>query len=360
MSTRGFGWTLLFCFSLIPGQGQLAQRPAAEPAANSSRTVTLDVVVTDKSGKPVSGLQQQDFTVIDNKQPRKIASFRAVEGGGATSAEPVEVIVLFDGVNISMAEVGIEQQAISAFLKQNATQLPGPTTVVVMGQLGVMLGPTSSRDAQGMIAALGQNRSGQLVTGKQLNVYGLDGWQELSLYTLDQLTGYELPRPGRKLVVWISPGWPLLRTDVDPGDPDQGLNPKEQKAMFATIVDFTEKLRQARMTIYQIDPSGLADAGRFDTSQYKQFEKGVKSAGQVEVGNLGLQILADQSGGLVLNSSNDIAGEITKCLSDAKSYYTLTFDGPPGDGKNEFHALEVKMGKPGLTARTRMGYYAQP
>jgi VWFA-related protein len=326
--------------------------------------VTLDVVVTDKSGKPVSGLQQQDFTIMDNKQPRKIASFRAVDGGaatpGATSAEPVEVIVLFDGVNISMAEVGIEQQAISAFLKQNAAQLPGPTTVVVMGQLGVTLGPTSSRDAQAMIAALNQNRSGQLVTGRQLNVYGLDGWQELSLYTLDQLAGYELPRPGRKLLVWISPGWPLLRTDVDPGDPDQGLNPKEQKAMFATVVDFTEKLRQARTTVYQIDPSGLADADRFGTSQYKQFEKGVKSANQVEVGSLGLQVLADQSGGLVLNSSNDIAGEITKCLADAKAYYTLTFDGPPGDGKNEFHALEVKMGKPGLTARTRMGYYAQP
>jgi hypothetical protein len=31
-----------------------------------------------------------------------------------------------------------------------------------------------------------------------------------------------------------------------------------------------------------------------------------------------------------------------------------------GDGPNEYHALEIKLGKPGLTARTRTGYYAQP
>jgi VWFA-related protein len=350
----------LFLFSLLPGEAQLSQRPGAEPAASASRSVTLDVVVTDKSGKPVSGLQQQDFAIVDNKQPRKIASFRAVEGGAAPPADPVETIVFFDGVNISLAEVGIEQQQIEAFLKNNAAQLPGPTTIVLMGQLGVKLGPTSSRDANDMVAALNRNRSGQLVTGKQLNVYGLDGWQELSLYTLDQLASYELPRPGRKLLVWISPGWPLLRSDVDPGDPDQGLNPKEQKEMFSTIVGLEQKLRQAHVTVFQIDPSGLADADRFGTSQYKQFEKGVKAANYVEVGSLGLQVLADQSGGLVLNSSNDIAGEIAKCLSDAKAYYTIAFDSPPGDGKNEYHALEVKIGKPGLTARTRMGYYAQP
>jgi hypothetical protein len=93
---------------------------------------------------------------------------------------------------------------------------------------------------------------------------------------------------------------------------------------------------------------------------YKAFTKGVTNRKQVQGGNLSLQVLAYQSGGLVLNSSNDIANEIATCIADAKAYYALTFEAAPGDGPNEYHALEVKLDKPGLLARSRFGYYAQP
>jgi hypothetical protein len=80
----------------------------------------------------------------------------------------------------------------------------------------------------------------------------------------------------------------------------------------------------------------------------------------VQAGNLALQVLASQGGGRVLNSNNDMAGEISTCVADANAFYVLTFNGEPGDGPNEYHALEVKIGKPGLAARTRTLYYAQP
>ena len=46
-------------------------------------------------------------------------------------------------------------------------------------------------------------------------------------------------------------------------------------------------------------------------------------------------------------------------MADAKAFYLLSFDGLPGDGPDEYHALEVKIDKPGVKARTRYGYYAQ-
>ena len=55
-----------------------------------------------------------------------------------------------------------------------------------------------------------------------------------------------------------------------------------------------------------------------------------------------------------------MAAEIATCVADANTYYVLALDGLAGDGPNEYHALEVKLDKPGLTARTRSGYYAQP
>jgi VWFA-related protein len=80
----------------------------------------------------------------------------------------------------------------------------------------------------------------------------------------------------------------------------------------------------------------------------------------VEAGDLALQVIATQTGGRVLNSSNDIGKQIESCMGDANSWYVLAFDSPRADGPNEYHKLDVKIDKPGLTARTRTGYYAQP
>jgi hypothetical protein len=78
----------LFCCFLFPGFAQQGAfpSPVAPPAEGATvlargdgRRISLDVVVTDKSGKPVPGLQQQDFTLLDDKQPQTILSFRATD-----------------------------------------------------------------------------------------------------------------------------------------------------------------------------------------------------------------------------------------------------------------------------------------
>jgi hypothetical protein len=38
----------------------------------------------------------------------------------------------------------------------------------------------------------------------------------------------------------------------------------------------------------------------------------------------------------------------------------VSFEASPADRRDEYHSLEIKVDKPGLTARTRQGYYAQP
>jgi hypothetical protein len=75
---------------------------------------------------------------------------------------------------------------------------------------------------------------------------------------------------------------------------------------------------------------------------------------------LSLQIVAFQSGGLALASDNDVAKHIKKCLADTGAYYELSFVPAPADRRDEYHNLLVQVAKPGLTARTRTGYYAEP
>src|ERR1700734_25248 len=66
----------------VPMTGQL--QGSAPPAATDRRLV-LDVVVKDKSGKAITGLEEKDFTVLDNGSPQKILSFQAVGVGSAAA-----------------------------------------------------------------------------------------------------------------------------------------------------------------------------------------------------------------------------------------------------------------------------------
>ena len=60
--------------------------------------MTLDVVVTDKAGHVIRGLKQEDFTLLDNKQPATIRSFAAHEIDTPNN-DPQALILLIDDVN---------------------------------------------------------------------------------------------------------------------------------------------------------------------------------------------------------------------------------------------------------------------
>ena len=56
------------------------QAPPPKPGFKSSVTVVeVDVVVTDKSGRPVRGLRREDFEISEDGSPVEIATFSAVD-----------------------------------------------------------------------------------------------------------------------------------------------------------------------------------------------------------------------------------------------------------------------------------------
>jgi VWFA-related protein len=317
-------------------------------ALRNASQIHLDVVVTAKSGPPVSGLQQQDFTLLDNKSPREITSFRSF-----TANQAPEVIVVVDAVNADYQTVAYEREQIDKVLRSDGGHLSQATALAFFTDTGTQIQEGFSTDGNGLSALLERYTVGLRSLRRSTGVYGAEERFQLSLQSLDMLIAREAGRPGRKLVLWVSPGWPLLtgpRTDLDS---------KQQQRIFADVVGLSTRLRQARITLYSIDPLG-ADESEVRASYYEEFVKGVKEPGKVEPGNLALQVLATQSGGLALNFNNDVAALLRKCLADTQAYYEITFDPPLPDRRDEYHQLEIKLGKPGLTARTRQGYYAQP
>jgi VWFA-related protein len=344
-------WTSVFLF-FFPAFAQQKTASTASAAGPANGRITLYVVANDKSGKPVAGLQQQDFTVLDNNQPQKIVSFEAV-GPAKRADSDSELILILDAVNTSFTKVAFAREQLDKFLRKDGGRLARPVSIGIFTDAGLDMQQAPSIDGNALAAFLDQRETGLRTMNRTQGFYGAADRSQLSIRALGQLAEREMQRPGRKLVIWISPGWPLL------SGPHVDLTYKEQQNIFSTIVQVSTQLREAGIALYSVDPLGTSDQiGR--EFYYEQFLKPVKSPKQVYLGDLALQVLAVHSGGRVLNSNNDIAFEIERCAQDASAYYVLSFDSPPADGANDYNAIEVKIDQPQLKAQTLSGYYAQP
>jgi VWFA-related protein len=342
---------LLF-FAILPFPAlTVAQQtgPAIESANESGSKVYLDVIVSPRSGPPVAGLQQQDFTVFDNKSQRPITSFQALGG----KEPPIEVILLVDAVNTSYINLSSARNEIEKFLRANGGHLAQPMTLAIFTDKGTQIQEGSSTDGNALSDDLDKSEIGLRTISRSTGIYGADERLQLSLTALRQLAAREATRPGRKIILWVSPGWPLL------SGPNIEISSKQRQQIFSTIVNVSTQLRQARVTVYSIDPLGTNES-LLHSSYYEEYVKGVTKPDQANIGDLALQVIATQTGGLALNSSNDVSGLLQRAMADTSAYYELSFDPPPADHRDEYHHIEVHVAKPGLTARSLQGYYAEP
>jgi VWFA-related protein len=313
-----------------------------------SRTIHLDVVVTRRPGEPVTGLEQKDFTLLDDKTPRPITSFEAVDG----NKQPVEAILLIDSVNTAFTEVARERIQVQKFLQANGGKLELPTALAVLGDDGIAMQGAYSRDGNGLAMALDKYTISLRAIGRSGGVAGAAERLGDSLKAMKQLAAYEAQRPGRKIILWVSPGWPLL------SGPGVQLSGQQQESIFNDITLFSTGLREAQTSVYAINPLGIGESLQ-NAFYYQQFLSGVKRKNDVSVGNLALQVLATETGGLVRNST-DVAALLQECLADNTAYYRISFEPPPTETRDVYHQLRVTVAKPDATVTTSTGYYAEP
>lgn len=123
-------WLAAGVFVLFFGLFCMAQQPSVEPKSPlttlhaATRLILLDVVVTDKHGKPIRSLLMNDFTIQEDGEEQAIASFEGPNGH---------------------APVPLEKNLKSAGDGKNATQsaanamISAPLTVLVLDELDTMV-----------------------------------------------------------------------------------------------------------------------------------------------------------------------------------------------------------------------------
>jgi VWFA-related protein len=342
--------------------------------------IILNLFVTDASGKPVTGLKQEDFTLLDNGQPRTFASFRTVEGSAGIA--PVRVVLMLDTVNNSPKDITSDVKGIEQFLKQSQARLTYPTSIALLSGSGAKVGqPSQDRDA--LISQLRtltkdvhqfdctdtRGGSQQVFTTINLGTGStvLDGVHpdeksgclnqrfQRSVSALTKFATEQEDVLGRVLLIWIGRGWPLL-LEREFRDDSTAL----RQNFFDNLVLISTTLREAQVTLDAVFSPDLYRRIQLRSDHDNTFFNGVPTEDQVTASSLGLQVLAHQSGGQILLDSKDLASEIGKCVADAESYYVLSFDTPPAGRPGEFHSIQVNADQPGLKVRTNTAYYTQP
>jgi VWFA-related protein len=169
-----------------------------------------------------------------------------------------------------------------------------------------------------------------------------------TLESLIAIAKYLAHFPGRKNLIWVSSAFPIsigFDTPRAPGDTRDQIH-------FTSDLEHTYKilnsaLNNANMAIYPVDARGLV-AGAPGTTDWNKF---YSSQGTMKE-------LASQTGGQAFVNTNDITRAMRAAADDSLASYELGFYLHDIRWNNQYHALKVKVSRPGVHLRYRQGYFA--
>ena len=325
-----------------------AQSPAMSWSAIDEGLIKVDVEVTDKSGKPISGLTKQDFTLLEDESPRKTFFFHSFNTSKDFPDTLPEVILVIDAINQTSDALSFAEQEAGKYLRRNGGRLTNSVSLAFVTNDGLKKTEPST-DGNALAAVLDRFMIDGTPSGARVTTGELRLRFELSTLQMISIADAEARRPGRKLLIWIGPGW------VTPGQANLRNRKEDQRSSLEKFVEMETRLREARISIYSLSqlPNSFGDSE-------ESAPESIKSVGHAEAIKLSLGEIATESGGGVQRLDNDLAGLIDNRVQYAKSFYTLSFDPPASDQVTKYHSLKVVVVPQNLVVRTRTGYFDNP
>ncbi len=320
-------------------QGQGPTQPTSPASDAAQGLINLDVVVTDNSGKTISGLGPKDFTLLDNHQPQKVLSFHSFDGVSAKPDPPVEVILVVDTIKMPFDLAADERVEVEKFLRQRNGHLAQPISIFGLSDAGLWHLAQPSGDGNALAAEIAHDKL-VFINPRRLLGNGTGEYADSSapadpaglsaLKTLGYIATSARRKPGRKLLIWVGPGWGIGSGADWESLPDyESLQRREsvraKQVTFDTIYWFSTLLREARISLFSLSV-GERIPIPLSSLTYLDFLNGVQSVQQVSLKNLDRRVLAVHSGGRVLGPGNDLVSQIDDCVQEASAFYTLSFD----------------------------------
>jgi VWFA-related protein len=326
--------------------------------------VTIDVVVTNTKGHPVTDLTKDDFKLLEDGQAQTITAFEspamhlaapgkaldadARKGGKVLAPNRPETILVLDELNTSSVDASFGWQMLLKYLRNQPAKLEDPTVLMFLTKrhLTKVAGPTQSA-----AALISMARKVQLELPSLASENGTQGEADLmltSLLALDEIALSTADRQTHKNVIWIGTGFPILSSyAVD----------RQDRERFQGYIRYTANwMQETRTTLYTIDPRGLPIVETEFLSSL-----GSSATGQdfgSNDGELVFEALAPLTGGQIYRHRNDIDVAMASAAANGSSYYTLAYYPENTDFDGKFREIKVQIVDRPYLATTQAGYYA--
>ncbi len=282
--------------------GAVVSEQQQQPTFKSgTRTVPVYATVLDEDGRLVPGLEQEHFEIYDNGKKQAVTIFD-------NKPIPFSAALTLDS-SISMEmNLPFMQDAAVQFVIRLA---PEDKCVVGFFNSKIQFSPSLTNDRDSLVSYIRND----MTRGNSTRLWdGVDA-------AMDQLTD----ALGRRVVVVLTDGDDLGASSRSNGD-------------------ILERAQREDVMIYTL---GIE-------SYYHNGERWTLS----RPGGAFRRLAAETGGGFFeLKKSAELNSTFTRVIAELHSQYVLGFSPAIMDGKA--HKLEVRLSKPGLTARARKSYVAK-
>jgi VWFA-related protein len=334
---------LLACAG-VTGRLALAQSEQRPPVFRSGvELFQLEVTVLDRSRRPVRGLTAEDFTVLDEGAPQRIAQFSEVE------------VPERDGPIFAADEIAAPNLTESRFIDRRLTAIVLDDFGMPFGNANTPAGnsiyvPEMKRVARQIVQALGPKDFAAVILTRDLR-----GYPDFTNMSTKLTAAIEQVRPPSEVEA-VS----LMQTA------------RGRVGMIATlrqVIAYMDQMPQPKKSIVYIGlPPPVDFARRWLSATADRLEDLIRAAQASGISITGFDVggtidrsgqgtllaLAENTGGRAIGYAQLDQG-VQQFFVEHRSYYLIGFEpAGPRDGKSR--KLDVKVRRDGVTVRTRRSY----
>ena len=413
----------------LPASGLRSQEAAKTPDASTTQEqpatfpaqveqVTVDVVVTDKKGNPISGLTKDNLQVTEDGAPQTIVSFEAIEVAPKPSEKPAPrprvstntvkeeqrgrtFVVVFDDIHLTPYMAQRAKAAVADFLKTGTREGDRVTLVATGGSAwwstrmeagreelidlvkrldGRYIPDTSPErmsDYEAMRIHIFRDPQVTARVSRRYETYGATAalQRQSQSQNSDIQTGDDPYVSGRAAEVYFQA---TSRNRITLEVLERSLNAlapaKGRKSLILVSEGFiydpnldefkkvTQASRRANTAIYFVNSRGLEGMPMYMTAEFGPAlpEQDVGAAFNENIeATEGADSLSADSGGFTVRNTNDLSAGIKRIADETRIYYLVGYNPTNTARDGKFRKIQVKVpGQKGVQVRARKGYYA--
>ncbi|MBK5297575.1 MAG: VWA domain-containing protein [Vicinamibacteria bacterium] len=350
----------------VPGQAEAARRVYYTGISKDIAAATTER--TAKEGDDVPGGQTIVAIMFAGLSPEsRVSAMKAAQAYLETPERPDDLVGVF-GSSVTVQTFTNDRAKIRAALQTAAERA---TSFQNLSREGTGTGarPIVSAATRGGDIAIDRYGATVLQDLERQIDEGFRGLDNLkhghdALNALGALVSGLALLPGRKTVIYFSDNLPLSAPGAAGGD---GLRHR-----FDLVVG---RANAANVSVYPVDAVGLRvhsqemangiainNAAKSSLNSPDGSNGAAMSAG-IEITQAGSTShvfgrLAKETGGFVIENTNDLAAGFRRIDADRRFHYLLTYTPKNADFGGEYRRIEVKVERKGAVVRARSGYRA--